>query len=77
MTFESEGLLIVAIYTWLPPASYVVFSDNSGYGHMVIIYSETLKTPIQKFLIFKIYETFSNSNEFLSILYHKIDSMMS
>ena len=33
MTFESEGLLIVAIYTWLPPASYVVFSDNSGsYG---------------------------------------------
>ena len=30
MTFESEGLLIVAIYIWLPPASYVVFSDNSG-----------------------------------------------
>ena len=29
MTFESEGLLIVAIYIWLPPASYV-FSDNSG-----------------------------------------------
>ena len=25
MTFESEGLLIVAIYIWLPPASYVVF----------------------------------------------------
>ena len=24
MTFESEGLLIVAIYIWLP-ASYVVF----------------------------------------------------
>ena len=31
MTFESEGLLIVAFYIWLPPASYVVFSDNSGY----------------------------------------------
>ena len=30
MTFESEGLLIVAIYILLPPASYVVFSDNSG-----------------------------------------------
>ena len=30
MTFESEGLYIVAIYIWLPPASYVVFSDNSG-----------------------------------------------
>ena len=31
MTFESEGLLNVAIlYIWLPPASYVVFSDNSG-----------------------------------------------
>ena len=25
MTFESGGLLIVAIYIWLPPASYVVF----------------------------------------------------
>ena len=25
MTFESEVLLIVAFYTWLPPASYVVF----------------------------------------------------
>ena len=25
MTFESEGLLIVAIYIWLLPASYVVF----------------------------------------------------
>ena len=25
MTFESEGLLIVAIYIWLQPASYVVF----------------------------------------------------
>ena len=25
MTFESEGLFIVAIYIWLPPASYVVF----------------------------------------------------
>ena len=25
MTFESGGLLIVPIYTWLPPASYVVF----------------------------------------------------
>ena len=31
MTFESEGLLIVAIYIWLPPASYAVFSDNSGF----------------------------------------------
>ena len=25
MTFESGGLLIVPIYIWLPPASYVVF----------------------------------------------------
>ena len=25
ITFESEGLYIVAIYIWLPPASYVVF----------------------------------------------------
>ena len=25
MTFEPEGLLNIAIYIWLPPASYVVF----------------------------------------------------
>ena len=25
MTFDSDGLRIVAIYIWLPPASYVVF----------------------------------------------------
>ena len=36
MTFESEGLLIVAIYIWLPLASYVVFSDNSGYARALI-----------------------------------------
>ena len=30
MTFESEGLYIVAIYIWLPPASYVVFL-TTGY----------------------------------------------
>ena len=36
MTFESEGFLIVAtgIYIWLPPASYVVFSDNSGLNYL-------------------------------------------
>ena len=38
MTFESEGLLIVAIYIWLPPASYVVFSDNSGYNKIVVVW---------------------------------------
>ena len=49
---ESEGLLIVAIYIWLPPASYVVFSDNSGcknfptwkipiYGIVIICFSQT------------------------------------
>ena len=31
MTFESEGLLIVAIYIWLPPASYVVFLTTLVY----------------------------------------------
>ena len=38
MTFESEGLLIVAIYIWFPPASYVVFSDNYGFDvtYMVV-----------------------------------------
>ena len=28
MTFESEGLLIVAIYIWLQLASYVVFVNS-------------------------------------------------
>ena len=41
------------------------------------IYSETLKTPIRKIFIFKIYKTFSKQNEFLLILYHKIDTIMS
>ena len=40
MTFESEGLLIVGIYTWLPPASYVVFSDNSGFKRWQIVLFE-------------------------------------
>ena len=31
MTFESAGLLIVAIYIWLPPASYVVFLTTLVY----------------------------------------------
>ena len=31
MTFESEGLLIVAIYIWLPLASYVVFLTTLVY----------------------------------------------
>ena len=44
---------------------------------LINIYSETLKTPIRNFLIFKIYKTFSKINEFLFILYHKIDTIMS
>ena len=46
MTFESEGLLIVAIYIWLPPASYVVFSDNSGLSFAVRIYLENFEKEI-------------------------------
>ena len=42
MTFESEGLLIVAIYTWLPPASYVVFSDNSGSDYTTLMVTSIL-----------------------------------
>ena len=46
MTFESVGLLIVAIYIWLPPANYVVFlttqvirpsSDGTYYGMVMSI----------------------------------------
>ena len=36
--FESEGLLIVAIYIWLPPASYVVFLTT-------LVYAPGLKGP--------------------------------
>ena len=34
MNFESVGLLIVAIYIWLPPASYVVFLTTLVYIQM-------------------------------------------
>ena len=44
---------------------------------LLYIYSGTLKMPIRKFLIFKIDKTFSKQNEFLFILYHKIDTIMS
>ena len=36
MTFESEGLLIVAIYIWLPPASYRI----SGIFRVGLIFAE-------------------------------------
>ena len=49
MTFESEGLLIVAIYTWLPPASYVVFSDNSGSSNPPTIPTFSFKSEEKKF----------------------------
>ena len=41
MTFESQGLYIVAIYIWLPPASYVVFLTtlvNSVAGDTILAY---------------------------------------
>ena len=40
MTFESEGLLIVAIYIWLPPARYVVFLTTLVF----ILYRFSFKT---------------------------------
>ena len=42
-----------------------------------IIILKDFKTHIKKVLIFKIYETFSKQNEFLFILYHKIDTTTS
>ena len=49
MTFESEGLYIVAIYIWLLPASYVVFLTTLVYapgtndrGHIVFVLSVCL-----------------------------------
>ena len=55
MTFESEGLLIVAFYIWLPPASYVVFSDNSGYGcrpASIIVFWQLLFVAVTAHLAF-------------------------
>ena len=42
MTFESEGLLIVGIYIWLPPASYDVFPTT------LVVLSVTLSLCGQK-----------------------------
>ena len=51
MTFESEGLLIVAIYIWLPPASYVVFSDNSGLkASLLLITFTSFGSSFQSFI---------------------------
>ena len=36
MTFESQGLYIIAIYIWLPPASYVVFLTTLVIGAVVV-----------------------------------------
>ena len=53
MTFESEGLLIVAIYIWLPPASYVVFSDNSGlYSPFKIMKSVHIDYVLYKLVLY-------------------------
>ena len=43
MTFESEGLLIVAIYIWLVPASYVVFLTT-----LVSNFKEALASSVDK-----------------------------
>ena len=43
MTFDLEGLLIVAIYIWLSPESYVVFLTT-----LVVIVTLTLKFDILK-----------------------------
>ena len=64
MTFESEGLLIVAIYTWLPPASYVVFSDNSGFKVAFKFSRELYITEFSfetgyKFSVFENFELFN------------------
>ena len=40
--------------------STILCFGSDIYSQCVYIYSETLKTPIRKFLIFRIYETFSN-----------------
>ena len=64
MTFESEGLLIVAIYIWLPPASYVVFSDNSGFLYLTSQnFPSCLNSYFRLFHSFKLptfYTTFQN-----------------
>ena len=43
MTFESQGLYIVAIYIWLPPASYVVFLTTLV---VAVMHLENLLGPV-------------------------------
>ena len=47
-TFESVGLLIVAIYIWLPPASYVVFLTT-----LVLITNDIYLPLVSVFLTIK------------------------
>ena len=54
----------------------IYLGEGKG-GALMHVYSETLKTPIRKFGIFKIYKAYSKLNEFLFILYYKIDPIMS
>ena len=44
MTFESEGLLIVAIYMWLPSASYVVFLTTLVIDINIDMYAPLIKS---------------------------------
>ena len=39
---------------------FTVFYNNLYINYANIIYSETLKTPVRNFKIFKIYKTFNN-----------------
>ena len=66
MTFESEGLLIVAIYIWLPPASYVVFSDNSGF---LYCYERAFMSNLQKSKRFDLIDKFNDTSRYLDDIF--------
>ena len=51
MTYESEGLLIIAIYIWLPPVSYVVFLTTLVVTYMYVVHA--LKNCIRTHCVLK------------------------
>ena len=63
-TFESEGLLIVAIYIWLPPASYVVFLTT-------LVRIHNITAPIY-YVEFELYILAFKVNIALQNLLHKL-----
>ena len=68
MTFESEGLLIVVIYIWLPLASYVVFLTTLvGIDvYMYVPWGKILRLSLNQHLRLLLEETITFNNMYYS-----------